>query len=143
MLEIHALLFPGSGGRTGSPVHLHEERGSRKLRPESHMLTEKLKDLYAGRSNKTITFIVHGFLNHFSYESMWNRTRDGFLQRGSDVITVDWSRGKSSSIPRRWLMSVSSALCWADWYARWGSATRATASASVWEPTCAERQDRG
>lgn len=54
---------------------------------------KKLHDLYAGRSNKTIAFIVHGFLNHYSYESMWNRTRDGFLQRGNDVIAVDWSRG--------------------------------------------------
>lgn len=54
---------------------------------------KKLQDIYAGRSNKTIYFIVHGFLNHFAYESMWNQTRDGFLQRGSDVISVDWSRG--------------------------------------------------
>lgn len=53
---------------------------------------KKVKDMYTGR-NKTIVFIVHGFLNHFVYESMWNQTRDGFVQRGDDVITVDWSRG--------------------------------------------------
>ena len=59
---------------------------------------KKLKDSYsnrdaAGGSNRTLTVIVHGFLNHFSYESMWNQTRDAFLKRGTDVVTVDWSRG--------------------------------------------------
>jgi len=44
-------------------------------------------------SNRTVVFIVHGFLNHYSYETMWNQTRDGYLARGSDVVLVDWSRG--------------------------------------------------
>ena len=44
-------------------------------------------------SNRTTVFIVHGFLNHFMYEGMWNQTRDGHISRGSDVVIVDWSRG--------------------------------------------------
>jgi hypothetical protein len=45
------------------------------------------------KSNRTVVFIVHGFLNHYFYESMWNQTRDSHLTRGNDVVIVDWSRG--------------------------------------------------
>ena len=40
-----------------------------------------------------VVVVVHGFLNHFSYESIWNQTKNGWIDRGANVIIVDWSRG--------------------------------------------------
>lgn len=49
--------------------------------------------LAAANQNSSVVFIVHGFLNHYVYENLWNDTATGYLSRGSPVILVDWSRG--------------------------------------------------
>lgn len=37
--------------------------------------------------------IAHGWINNFRVEPYINRTVDGWIARGADVIFVDWSRG--------------------------------------------------
>lgn len=39
-----------------------------------------------------VVFIVHGFLNSYSYETMWNQTKNGWVERGANAILVDWSK---------------------------------------------------
>lgn len=54
---------------------------------------KKARNVLAADQNKTVVFIVHGFLNHYVYENLWNDTAIGYLNRGHPVVLVDWSRG--------------------------------------------------
>lgn len=43
--------------------------------------------------NKKIVWVVHGFLNNYTEDSAFNDTKDAYIDRGFDVIVVDWSLG--------------------------------------------------
>ena len=54
---------------------------------------KKGRNLLRSTGNSTVVILVHGFLNHYMYEDMWNDTAIAYLERGSPVILVDWSKG--------------------------------------------------
>ena len=43
--------------------------------------------------DKKIVWIIHGLLNHVYIEPIFNQTRDAYLDRGFNVIVVDWNKG--------------------------------------------------
>lgn len=48
-------------------------------------------------STKHIVVIAHGFLESIRISTWMNGTRDGWLNRGFEVIVVDWSHGNQVS----------------------------------------------
>jgi hypothetical protein len=44
-------------------------------------------------SKKKIVWIVHGFLNDYTQDDNFNDTKDAYIDRGFDVVVVDWSKG--------------------------------------------------
>ena len=46
-----------------------------------------------GGRDKKIVWIIHGLLNHIYIEPIFNQTRDAYLDRGFDVMIVDWNQG--------------------------------------------------
>ncbi|KAI1290822.1 Inactive pancreatic lipase-related protein 1 [Halotydeus destructor] len=62
-------------------------------RYENQLLSVDDKDVISYLDPKRVVIVVHGFLNHYNYESIWNETRNAWVARGANAIMVDWSRG--------------------------------------------------
>lgn len=53
---------------------------------------ESIRNLFG--ANKVVIFI-HGWTNNYRIDPYMNQTREGWLRRGADYITVDWSQGNA------------------------------------------------
>jgi len=43
--------------------------------------------------DRSIAWIIHGFMNDIHLDNVFNRTKDAYIDRGVSVIIVDWTKG--------------------------------------------------
>lgn len=62
---------------------------------------EKLREL-TRKDDRPFLWIIHGFLNNYQTDAIFNQTADAYLQRRFNIIVVDWHKGN-----RLYLQSIA------------------------------------